>query len=474
MKKTFTRILVLACLGVVLPGSLTAQFNISAEFRPRFEYRDGFNALRDSTQIPYASLSGRNRLLFEFRNDKFSSRFSLQHAYVFGENNYGADTISKNTVNLYEAWFQYQFSKKFGFRVGRTELIYDDQRLMGNSNWNQKGATHDVAMVRWQLPDQGYRGDIGFAINNAAPLGAFLSSYPLKNYKYLAYFYEQKKYLKDQLVFSVIGVLDVFQKASTTAKKTTNDTINVYDEQGSVIGYTVIPKVTTTTTTYKDILYGRFTFGGTAGYTWKNLKVFIAGYYQAGKLPDGRKINAGFYGGYASYKVVKPLTLTLGYERISGTDLSDTTALKTESRSMNRLYGTGHGFYGYMEMFNSYLTNTNHSGLSDLYVRGLIEITPKTSLEATWRFFGMTQEYLPSKEGNLPYKSYNKNLGHEIDLMVIYKILDNFELNGGYCIYLPTETTEKLFNLAPGSSKFAQFAYVMLTWKPNFFNSEKK
>ena len=37
----------------------------------------------------------------------------------------------------------------------------------------------------------------------------------------------------------------------------------------------------------------------------------------------------------------------------------------------------------------------------------------------------------------------------------------------------PTSTMEKLNSLTPGKSKWAQYAYLMLTYKPNFFNSDK-
>jgi hypothetical protein len=480
MNQLLLKLLLLSGVTMLLAGAANAQFNVSGEFRPRLEYRDGYGKLRDSSQTPYFDILGRNRLIFDYKNEQFMTRFSIQHAYIFGENNYSSDTITRNTLNIYEGWFKYNFTKGFALKIGRTELIYDDARLFGNSNWSPKGATHDVALVQWEVAKESYRGDFGFAINNTAPTTSFLASYPLKNYKYLGYFYEQKKFYKDKLIFSVIAILDVFQKPSTTLKTETTEynTLYVTNSNHDTIGTTIVPTIITTsvTTYYPTHLYGRFTFGGTAGYASGNLKLFAAGYYQSGHFSDGRSINAGFYGGYAYYKVLKPLTLLVGYERLSGNNYSDTEGLKTKSTSFSVLYPTSHGFYGYMDMFVTQVVGGNSAGLTDLYARATFSLGPKTSIEATCRMFGLAKGFLPAtvkKPGDLPYVEVGKNLGSEVDLMVNYKPVPNFEINAAYCFFLPTATMERLNGLNEGTSKWAQYAYVMLTYKPDFFNSGK-
>ena len=479
MKSSMKSAFLLLCSVILLPGSLLAQFTISGEFRPRLEYRDGYSRLRDSSQTPYADILGRNRLIFDYRNDRFQAKFSLQHAYVYGENNYSSDTVTRNTVNIYEAWFRYGFTKNFALKMGRMELIYDDGRLFGNSNWSPKAASHDAGIFQWECPASGYRGDLGFAINNTAPAGAYLSSYPLKNYKYLGYLYEQKKFFKDQLTVSVMAVVDVFQKpGKSTSKKTiTHDTLYVTNAGHDTIGTTILSDTTVTsvTTSYPTQLYGRFTVGGTALYAWKNLKVFGAGYYQTGHFSDGRKISAYFFGGYASYKIIKPLTLLIAYEKLSGNDYSKTGDLKSKTTAFSTLYPTSHGFYGYMDMFSSQVTGGNFAGLTDLYARATCNFTEKASLEATWRMFGLDHGYLAvaDKKTGKPYTGVSKNLGSEVDLMFAYKLTGNFEASAAYCFFMPTSAMEQMNGLKSGTSKWAQYAYIMLTYKPNFFNSDK-
>jgi hypothetical protein len=474
MKNHLHRIILTALLLVLTGAPLLAQFSISAEFRPRLEYRDGYSKLLDSNQEPLFNILGRNRILFDYKNEKFMARFSFQHAYVYGENQLGSDTITRNTLNIYEGWFQYNFVKNVGIKLGRMELIYDDQRLLGNGNWSPRGVSHDAGVIRWNYSDRAYRGDFGFAINNSAPASTYLTSYNLKNYKYLAYLYEQKKLLKDQLTIAVLAITDIFQKPAVSVKTTKYDSLPVYNNAGNVIGYTMIPVVTTSSKANPEMLYGRVTVGGNIGYTWKNLKVFGAGYYQGGHFSDGRKINAGFYGGYVSYKVLKPLTLLVGYERITGNDYSDTTGIKTELTGFSTLYGTSHSKYGYMDMFSAYVVSATSQGLRDLYAQATVKFSEKAYLEATWRWFSMDKGYLNKKNGSLPYTEVDKNLGHEIDLMVVYTPVKNFELNAAYCFFLPTESMEQLNGLKAGTTNFGQYAYVMLTYKPTFFNSDNK
>ena len=252
MKSVKIRFFLLSFVFFLCALSLQAQFNISGEVLIRPEFRDGYLSLRDSSKTPYATILGRARLLFDYKTEKIFTRFSLYDAWVFGQNNYSSDTISKNTVNIYEAFLKYNFTRNFSVKVGRTELVYDDQRFLGNANWSPWGATHDVVVLQWETPGINYTGHFGFGVNNIAPATIpYLSSYLLKNYKYMGYFWDQKKFFNDKLTVSFLDIVDVFQKPSktVTTKTTLNDTLEVRDPEGNIIGWTVN---TTTTTTSKS------------------------------------------------------------------------------------------------------------------------------------------------------------------------------------------------------------------------------
>ncbi len=475
MRKTFLFTLLLAVMVLFFAGSsLQAQFTISGEFRPRAEYRNGYLQPGDSSMHGYPVILGRSRISFDYANEKISTRFSLQHAFVFGENNFSSDTIAKNTVNIFEGWFKYSFNKAFSVRIGRMVLNYDDQRVLGASNWKQWGSTHDVVVTSWVTPGINYKGDFGFAVNNMAPASTYLSSYNLKNYKYMAYLWQQKKFLNDALSVSLTLILDAQQKPSITSSKTTSQILEIVNAEDSIIGTTVIKTTTKVTENYPNTLYARATVGGLATYTWKNLTLSASAYYQGGHYKDGRKLSALFAGGYASYQILKPLRILVGFEHLSGNNLSDTITYKEKVKGFSTLWGTNHGFYGYMDTYSSYLgKDALQYGLNDLYFRGTVTFSAKTSLEATYRMFSMPYGYLPAS-GSTPYQVVDKNLGSEADLMFLYKPLPNLELNAAYCLYFKSETRERLDGLKPGTGKIAQYAYLMITYKPNFFSSEKK
>ncbi len=473
MHKIFLTLVTTLCMG-----SSFAQFNVSGEFRTRGEYRDGYLQLRDSSKMPNLDILGRARIAFDFKNEKFITRFSLQQAFTYGQNYYSSDTISKNTVNIFEAWFKYNFTRTLGLKLGRTEVVYDDERLFGSSSWSMWGATHDIILLQWNASEKKIKGDFGFAVNNVAPASAFLNSYNMRNnYKYLSFVYFSKAFFKDQLNISVLAAVDAFQTYGLSVTKIKNDTQYIYNEYDSIIGYLPIVTKTTSIQEFPDILYARATVGARVDVNIKKWSFMVNAYYQGGHVRDGRKLSSNFYAAWVACQVIKPLKLLIGFEHLSGNNFSDTTLLKTKVTGFSTLYGTSHRFYGYMDMFNTLVRDNMSMGLNDLYGRVTLSFTEKMSLEATYRWFSIPHPYLfvnnPQK-GELPYQEVGKSLGSEIDLMYIFKPIPNLEINAAYCFFLPAATMEKYNNLNVGTSKFAQYAYLMITYKPNFFNSDKK
>ena len=475
------KIILILCGVTFLSGTVKAQFTISGEFKMRGEYRDGYSSLRDSSKIPYTDILGRARLLFDYKTEKIATRFSLYDAWVFGQNYYSSDTISKNTVNIYEAWFQYNFTKSFGLKVGRIEVVYDDERLFGASNWSMWGATHDIVIAQYEMKDKGYWGNLGFAVNNVAPANAYQNSYNMRNnYKYMGLLYGNFKVLNNKMTITYTEVIDAFQKNNITTSKlnTTYDTLLIRNENDSIIGTTIITSVTKTSPTeeFPNTLYARSTFGASVGLNLKKWSFFLNGFYQFGKIRDSRDLSACFYTLWAAFQPVKQLKIQAGWEQLSGNNFSDTTGLKTKVTGFSTLYGTSHRAYGYMDLFNSVVKDNLSPGLNDLYGRATVYFNEKMSVEATCRWFSIPYAYLsvtPTKKGQLTYTPVKKSLGSEIDLMYIYKPVPNLELNAAYCFFLPTATMETLNKVAVGKSKFAQYAYIMVTYKPNFFTSDK-
>jgi hypothetical protein len=479
---TYKRIAGIFLLIIVNVFTVRAQFTVSGDFKFRPEYRGGYGALRDSSKTPYLILQGRARIIFDYKYEKFTTRISLHDAFIFGQNNLGSDTITKNTINIYEVWVKYNLSKYFAVQAGRVEISYDDQRFLSNNNWAMPGTSHDLVMIQWQVPGMSHRGDFAFAINNTAPATTYLVSYDVKNsYKYMSYAWLEKKFLNDNLKLSVLALADAFQKTSltSTVNTITHDTIPVYNGNDSIIGTTVITSKSqkSVTTKYPDILYTRVTAGLNAWYTLKKWEFYLGGFYQGGHIADGRKLNAYLFGGSVGFKPLKALKLVIAYDYLSGTDYSDTTGVKKEVNGFSCLYGSGHIFTGYMDIFGPVAKNNQSVGLGNFSARVFVYFSQKISADVKYHWMSATQDYEPvtvKKKGDLPYVKVDKTLGHEFDFTFNYKPFPAMEILAGYSFFLPTETMEIQSGLTPGTSKFAQYAYVQLQFRPQFFSSEKK
>lgn len=482
MKRLPIFIFFLPFILALLPQKGNAQFTIGAEFRIRGEFRDGYQSLRDSSKTPYVTIPGRVRLGFNYKNEKIDTRFSLYDAWVFGQNYTSSDTITKNTVNVFEAWFQYSFTRSLGLKIGRMTVTYDNQRIMGLSNWSMWGATHDMLLAQFGQNQKRWWGNIGLAVNNIAPATAYLNSYDMRNnYKYLGLLYLNCKLFDESLTLTFLDVMDAFQKYSVTTFVTTTtfDTLYIRNQNDSIIGTTLLPlvKKTSSTENFPNTLYARNTLGASAGLDFKKWSFFINGFYQFGNIRDGRSLSSYFYNLQATFRPWEQVTLMVGWDQLSGNNFSDTNNLKTTVHGFSTLYGSRHIGYGYMDLFNNIVKDNLSPGLNDLYGRASFSFRNNMSLELTYRWFSIPFRFLsvtnPGK-GQLPYIPVKTSLGSEIDLMYVYKPIPNLELNAAYCFFLPTSTMEILNKIETGKSKFAQYAYIMITYKPNLFHSDNR
>jgi len=80
MKKT----LAILCIGLGM-ASYAQEFEISAELRPRFEFRHGYKTLSDDSIDPAVFVSQRTRLNLGYKSEKINTYFSVQNLRVWGD-----------------------------------------------------------------------------------------------------------------------------------------------------------------------------------------------------------------------------------------------------------------------------------------------------------------------------------------------------------------------------------------------------
>jgi hypothetical protein len=434
---------VLLTLFSVFAFSSYAQFSVTAEVRPRFEYRNGFKTLRPENNFKAASfVEQRTRVYFDYQKDKLHLHVAIQDIRMWGNH----DQIYKtdpSLTNFYEAYATYQISEKWAVKIGRQMLSYDTQRFMGGLDWAQQARSHDAVLIRYKT-NNGVKVDAAFAFNNSGNEPAFLNAYPtpygLNNYKNMQMIHASKKW--ENAYVSLLFQNDGRQVL-------VNDTSVQYRQ------------------TYGVVANG-----------WLSDAIGLAGefYYQVGINGGGQTVNALF----ANLKVTIKTKLTpiiLGGDYASGTKLEDAG----KDNAWNPLYGTNHKWYGYMDYFyvgNGHGQGGRTTGLIDIYLKTNFKLAEKQSIAVHGHYF-MSPVTIYDTRALLPSTVEMSNgLGVEIDLVYKFVVQKDFNIQVGYSHMLPTESMEAIKNgsLMDGraSATTNNWAFVMLQFKPELFSNKKK
>ena len=430
--KTKSMILRIAILLLFFSFSAEAfaQFKLSAQLRPRAEYRHGYKTLPTPDDNPAFFISQRTRLNFDYTAKRFVIGVSLQDVRTWG--NVPQLNANDNNSSLHQAWGKYYFTDEFSLKAGRMEIVYDDSRIFGNVDWAQQGRSHDAAILQFAKND--LTVDLGLAWNQEKEQ-LFGTEYMLKgNYKTFQYIWLHKKIKK--FAFSVLFLNNGLQYSS---------------EKDSVMTYSTV---------FSQTIGTRLT------YATKKFAVNGAFYYQGGKDNKDMTLNAFYFAADVKYNFTETFAVLLGYEYLSGTneaDWKDSTFNK--NNSFTPLYGTNHKFNGHMDYF--YVGNhVNNVGLSDIFL-SLIYKKKKFSGVLTVHSFSSAAKVLDRDD---PTKELSSNLGIEADLGIGYVMTDGLKLSAGYSQMFATSTMEAI--KGGDKNELANWAWVMISFNPTLFTNK--
>ncbi|HVU83343.1 MAG TPA: alginate export family protein, partial [Puia sp.] len=175
MKKRdfITASVILLVLGKPFRG--TAQFSLTGQLRTRTEVRNGYGTLETKGNTPAFFTSQRARLNFNYRSSRVIFQASLQDVRIWGADASTINNADGSRLSLHEAWADIILANAkdsslpksavdyFSIKIGRQELVYDDQRLLGNLDWLQQARRHDAAVFK--LQHKGWQADLGVAFN---------------------------------------------------------------------------------------------------------------------------------------------------------------------------------------------------------------------------------------------------------------------------------------------------------------------
>jgi hypothetical protein len=486
--------------------SSRAQLSLTGQLRTRTELRNGYGTLETVGNQSAFLTSQRARLNFNYRSPRVVFQASVQDVRVWGAD---ASTISNadgNRLSVHEAWaeivlantadssFAHSAVQYFSVRIGRQELVYDDQRLLGNLDWLQQGRRHDAIVFR--LQHKGWQADLGAAFNQNTDA-----------YNYNGTFYTPANlplYVKDSkgnLAPVPAAFIPLSNAAGISARNGspvlaaapgTNGANQDYKSMQFLYVARSIRRARLTGLVFADE-FGRYKLdsvrtiaGADTGYVYgrrfnqRGVNARITGglllntpldqrnswrlqagfYYQAGKDRDG--LNLAAYTSTLSVTYNRKLfSTTLGWDLLSGNDAFSSS---TTSHRFDPLYGTPHKFWGYMDYFYAG-TGSATGGLNNPFVKGkYTSRNNRLTLELAYHYFGLAAAQKDTK-GN----ALSRYLGSEADLIADYQLNKVTTLETGFCGLAASRSMEYAKGITPGSARLnATWAYLQLNIRPDF------
>lgn len=441
-------ILKLILVSFIFPLNLfSQQFTISGEFRPRAEVRSGFQKPLLKTEDPAFAIFQRTRLNVKYSSKTFETKISLQDVRVWGQTNHKSKGLP---INLFEGWMRFNFLDYSSVTIGRQVLKYDDNRLLSASSWSATGFSHDLVLYKYNNKKNKYRLDLGVAFNNSENVKNVACHYDNAHnfYKMMNYLWTQKGF-KQGLSLSGIFIHELLE----------NPENELFDFDNKITNY------------------NRFTTGLNFKLSNKDLPVglLLSGYYQFGEssqtylnndLLAHKDLSAFLFATKINYYINKNFTLTLGCDIYSGTkpNVEGNDVKSSKSNTWQKLYGSNHSFNGSME----YWRTINDFGLTNFYAQFVSNINKVLSLGLTYHMFNSHQS-LANYEG-----SNGKYLGSELDFDISWNFIKDASLTAGWSTYFNSDNTLLVKGIDPNSDiRFQQWAFIAITFKPEFFKSKK-
>ncbi|MBR1416031.1 MAG: alginate export family protein [Prevotella sp.] len=381
---------------VLMAASAVAQENqltVDAQLRTRAEHNDGAITPSQGDEQSANFVNERARLTVDFQRDNLELKAGIQHTGVWGQDDIKQPGGGRATLN--EAWAKMTFADNYFVQLGRMQLAYDDERLLGTLDWNVNGNWHDA--LRMGYKDYHNQLHLILAMNQTAEnnRGDYYSMavttvhMPYKNLQALWYHY------KSEMLPLGVSLL----------------AINMGREVGAQ-GH--------------GRTYYMQTVGADVTFSPMQWRLHAAGYYQMGKNASARNVSAMMATASAQYAFNPAYSVNMGYDFLSGNNGSAT------STAFDPLFGTHHKFYGSMDYFTGLLSY----GLHDIHGGIGAKFTDRFSAQLDYHYF-LTAQVATGIGGD-----FGRSLGHEADLQLTYKVARDVTLTAGYSAMLATEALD--------------------------------
>ncbi len=424
-----------------------AQLTLTGQLRTRTEFRDGQGSPLPIGASPAFFTSQRTRVMLTYNIYRVKLGVTAQDVRVWGQD---VSTINRtttadnNALMFHEAWAEILLTdtttknRSLSLKIGRQELSYDDERLIGKLDWLQQGRRHDAALLKFETGNFLIHTAFAFNQNKENTSGTVYNSIPPGNYtastnagamyKSMEMLYTGKKLKQGSASFLFFA--DQFSKYH-------NDSLSA--------------KIFETGT------WARFTTGFYFNNTFNKVAVIASAYYQFGKNPSGKEVSAYLLGVNAQYHFSKKFNAGIGADYYSGGTSGAT------SNTFDPLYGTPHKFAGLMDYFYA-SAGFGNGGLVDYYVKIKYKPSDKFQLAADMHQFNSAAAIS---------NTTMKNFGQEIDVTGTYSLTEIIGFEAGYAHFLGTSLiASPTVKNVPNANLSSNWAYLQINIRPQFLFSK--
>ncbi len=384
--KRFSTIGLILLIGftIDLSGQEKNRFDLSGQVRHRFEMSDrSFGT--EAEPINFNLLRSRLNVVLTPLQD-VEAFFQVQDSRRFGEETSTLKDGSADNMDMHQVYFKIKelFNLPVNVKVGRMEVAFANERIVGPVGWDNIGRSFDGAVVN------------------------------LHGKKLSADFFSLKQV--DKMTPGDTGDINVI--GTNIDIKLANN----YKTQALILWQKAVP----------SSVLSRVTLGFYAKGTHGGFQHETEFYYQAGTITSTRDQDVQAY--MAALNVwytfadlgVKP-AISLGIEYLSGDDNRTDNKYKV----FNTLYATNHKFYGYMDYFTNIPVHTYGLGLVDMNAKVSFKPVKKLKAKAVFHIFNASENY------TLNDGSTANDFGSELDVVLNYQYNTRFSVVGGLSLFTP-------------------------------------
>ncbi len=396
-----------------------------------------------------------------YTGKRVAAMVETRSSYTLDDERYNAAAPGKGLserdgpLDVHQAFVFWGNHKEFpvSLKLGRQELVYGDQRLLGHLRWNDIGRTFDIAKVRWQNAIFGvdlFTGGLVYADHrnlNRSHIGKDTFSGAYFNWPTLATKAVVESYLYARNVSADISTVDFSGIAAPFRLPAKQDL------------YTAGLRIRS-----KPGAYGAWDYGVELLHQFGNrattAPAAAPAVVRAAPRLDQQAFGAILQGGYTWTDHGWQPRLAVLYSYASG----DKSAADTKSQTFQNLFATTHLHYGYMD-FNS-LQNLHDLRLTyavkpaaniSLALEGHLQALA-TSADLWYNVGGVGRN-----AGGYATRGQSNQLGRELDLVGSWNPIPSTQIEFGLSHYFRGDYIKE--SLADnGGSKNARYFYLQVSF----------